>query len=173
MRPPVFCRKSHTSRLAFRPSGATLLPLAEPTPSAMKTSTSSNFLRQLLAPLCAAILPPLLATSANAQDIVAGWDFQTTTTGGTAVLASPSTPTVFNANVGNGTLYLNGTEGSSSWAAATELAGFAGTAINASNGLTTTTTSPAALAVLGGTGNAANGKSVSFKFSMAGKKTSR
>jgi hypothetical protein len=33
----------------------------------MKTSTSSNFLRKLLAPLCAAILPALLVTSANAQ----------------------------------------------------------------------------------------------------------
>jgi hypothetical protein len=33
----------------------------------MKTSTSSSFLRKLLAPLCAAILPALLATSASAQ----------------------------------------------------------------------------------------------------------
>jgi hypothetical protein len=108
--------------------------------------------------------------AAQAQEIIAGWDFQTTTTGGTAVLASPNTQTVFNANVGSGTLYLNGSEGSSSWASATELNAFGGTATNAVNGLSSVTTSPSALAVLGGTGNAANGKAISFKFSMTGKK---
>ena len=86
---------------------------------------------------------------AQAQDIVAGWDFQTTTSGGTAVLASPNTQTVFNANVGAGTLYLNGSEGSSTWASATELNAFTGTAINAANGLSTTTTL-GAVAVVGG-----------------------
>lgn len=61
----------------------------------MKTSTSSNFLRQLLAPLCAAILPALLAASANAQVTIAGWDFSGYTGGG----ASPQSPTTNNANV--------------------------------------------------------------------------
>lgn len=88
---------------------------------------------------------------------------------GTAVLASPNTQTVFNANVGSGTLYLNGSEGSSTWSSATELNAFTGTAINAANGLSTTTTL-GAVAVVAGTGNAANGKSISFKFSMTGKK---
>ena len=110
------------------------------------------------------------AVSAEAEEIIAGWDFQTTTSGGTAVVASPNTQTLFSANVGSGTLYLNGSEGSSTWASATELNGFAGTATNAVNGLSTVTTSPSALALLGGTGNAANGKSISFKFSMTEKK---
>ena len=101
------------------------------------------------------------AVSAQAQEIIAGWDFQTTTSGGTAVLASPNTQTLFSANVGTGTLYLNGSEGSSTWASATELNAFTGTAINAANGLSTTTTL-GAVAVVGGTGNAANGKSISF-----------
>ena len=118
---------------------------------------------------CVALIAAGWMGAAQAQDIVAGWDFQTTTSGGTAVLASPNTQTVFNANVGSGTLYLNGSEGSSAWASATELNAFSGTAINASNGLSTTTTL-GAVAVLGGTGNAANGKSISFKFSMTGKK---
>ena len=110
------------------------------------------------------------AVSAEAEEIIAGWDFQTTTSGGTAVVASPNTQTLFSANVGSGTLYLNGSEGSSTWASATELNGFVGTATNAVNGLSTVTTSPSALALLGGTGNAANGKSISFKFSMTEKK---
>jgi hypothetical protein len=118
---------------------------------------------------CVALIAAGWMGAAQAQDLVAGWDFQTTTTGGTAVLASPNTQVVFNANVGSGALYLNGLEGSSSWASATELNAFTGTAINAANGLSTTTTS-GAVAVLGGTGNAANGKSISFKFSMTGKK---
>ena len=111
-----------------------------------------------------------MASSTKAQEIIAGWDFQTTTTGGTAVVASPNTQTIFSANVGSGTLYLNGSEGSSAWTSATELSAFGGTATNAVNGLSTVTTSPSALALLGGTGNAANGKSISFKFSMTGKK---
>ena len=39
------------------------------------------------------------------QTLIAGWDFQTTTTGGTPVRASPSTPKVYNANIGTGTIY--------------------------------------------------------------------
>lgn len=107
------------------------------------------------------------ALTAKAQ-LIAGWDFQTTTNNGTAVAASPNTPTVFVANVGTGTLYLNGTNGSSTWNATTELNGFGGTALNATNGLSTTTTSPASLALLGGTGNATNGKSIVFSFSTTG-----
>lgn len=100
--------------------------------------------------------------------LLAGWDFQTTTNGGTAVLGSPNTPTLFNANVGSGTLFLNGSEGSSNWLQASELSGFSGSSINATNGLSSTTTSPAALAVLGGTSQAANGNSMVFKFDMTG-----
>ena len=84
------------------------------------------------------------------------------------MVAAPNTPTLFNANVGSGVLYLNGSEGSSSWVTASELSAFGGTAINAAPGMATNTTSPAALALLGGTTNSANGKSAVFKFSMAG-----
>jgi hypothetical protein len=125
---------------------------------------------------CVALIAAGWMGTAQAQDIVAGWDFQTTTTGGTAILASTNTQTQFNANVGTGVLYLNGTEGSSSWVSASELNAFAGTSVNATNGLSSVTTSPAALAVVGGATNSttptppANGKSISFKFSMTGKK---
>ncbi len=113
-------------------------------------------------------LAALSLAGVQAQVLVAGWDFQTTTTNGTAVAAPSSTQTVFNANFGSGTLYLNGTNGASSWAAATELSAFSGTALNNGTVMSTTTTSPACLAVLGGTSNSANGKSIVFKFSMSG-----
>jgi hypothetical protein len=110
----------------------------------------------------------MFVSAVQAQTLIAGWDFQTTTNGGTAVAAAPSTPTAFIANFGSGTLFLNGSNGSSTWLPATELTAFAGTTTNASNGLSTVTTSPAALAVLGGTTNSANGKAAVFKFSLAG-----
>ncbi|MEA5461236.1 endonuclease/exonuclease/phosphatase family protein [Arcicella sp. LKC2W] len=102
------------------------------------------------------------------QTLIAGWDFQTSP--GTAVLASPNTPKLYSANVGSGTLYLDGTNNSSSWVTA-ELNAFGGTALNAgaSTGLSTTTTSPASLAILGGAATpTANGKSIIFKVNMTG-----
>lgn len=115
----------------------------------------------------------LVAVTLASRDVaeaalIAGWDFQSTANGGTAVAASPGTPTVFNANIGAGTLYLNGTNGSSSWLQASELSGFSGTAVNATNGLSTTTTSPSSLALLNGSSNSANGKAVVFAFDMSG-----
>jgi len=86
------------------------------------------------------------------------------------VLASPATPKVYLANVGSGTLYLDGTQGSSDWFVpatgntGTELNGFAGTAINASNGLSTVTSGTAALAFVNQT---ANGKFAVFKFDLS------
>jgi hypothetical protein len=104
--------------------------------------------------------------------LIAGWDFQTTTTGGTAVLASPNTPKVYNANFGSGAIYLDGTNNSSNWfvgASNSELTAFAGSTINAGPGFSTTTTSPACLALLGGVGGtASNGKFAIFSFSMVG-----
>jgi hypothetical protein len=111
-----------------------------------------------------------LSIGGQAQSFIAGWDFQTTTTGGTAVLASPATPKVYLANVGSGTLYLDGTQGSSDWfvpatgSSGTELNGFGGTATNASNGLSSVTTSPSALAFVNQT---ANGKFAVFKFDLS------
>ena len=110
-----------------------------------------------------------------AQNLIAGWDFQTTTNGGTAVAASPATPKIYTANLGSGTIYLDGSNGSSDWfvpasgTTNTELNGFGGTDLNATRGLSTAITSPAALALTGGAGNAANGKSLVFQFSMTGR----
>ena len=103
-------------------------------------------------------------------DLVAGWDFQTTATGGTAVVAAPNTPNLYVANFGTATMFLNGEQGSSNWVASAtssvnELAGFSGTVVNAGPGFSTVTASPAALALLN---LSANGKSVVFQFSMGG-----
>ncbi len=107
--------------------------------------------------------------SATTGTIVAAWDFQTTTTGGTAVAAADTAqPRVFTANFGTGTLFADGTNGSASWVSAAtatrELNAFGGTAVNATGGMATSTSSPASLALVNST---ANGKSVVFKFPMA------
>ena len=104
-------------------------------------------------------------------DLVAGWDFQTTTNGGTALVAAPNTPKQITANFGSCGLFLDGQNGSSDWfvpatgTTNTELNAFTGTAINAGAGFSTTTSGAAALALLN---NTANGKSAVFRFSMAG-----
>ena len=103
---------------------------------------------------------------------VAGWDFQTTTNsnGGTAAASAPNTPKLFRSNAGVGTMYLDGTNGSSDWVQATELNALTGTALNATgtatggNGLDPVTAGTSSLVLVG---SGANGKSVSFKFSMA------
>ena len=110
--------------------------------------------------------------SATTGTTVAGWDYQTTTNsnGGTAAAASPNTPKLFKSNAGVGTMYLDGTNGSSDWAQATELNSFTGTGLNATgtatggNGLDPATSATSCLALVG---SGANGKSVTFKFSMA------
>jgi len=135
--------------------------------------------KTILAILTAAVT----VASSQAQILVAAWDFQTTTTGGTAVVAAPATPKVYTANFGAGSLYFDGTNGSSNWFVPTsgttnaELNGFGGTNVNttASDGtlLSPVTTGSGALAVIGGAGAspnlAANGKSAVFAFSMTGK----
>lgn len=108
-----------------------------------------------------------------AQYLLAGWDFQTTTNGGTAVLAAPSCPTTITSNFGTGTLYLNNTNGSSTWTTTTsgnEVTSFGGTALNAGTGFSTTTTSPASLALVYSSANSTNGKSIVFKVDMTGLK---
>lgn len=102
--------------------------------------------------------------------LLAGWDFQTPTNGGTAVAAAPNTPTSLVANFGSGTLYLNGTNGASTWVTATsgnELSAFGGTAVNAGTGFSSSTSSPASLALIY---NGTNGKSAVFKVNMTGLK---
>ena len=78
--------------------------------------------------------------NSQAQTLIAGWDFQTTINGGTAVAVSPATPKVYIANFGTGTIFLEGTNTSSNWfvpatgSTNTELNGFDGTAVNAGSG---------------------------------------
>ena len=129
----------------------------------------------MAAGVCAAVV----AQVANAA-MVAQWDFQTTTNGGTAVAAAPATPKLFVANFGTGSLYLNGTNGSSDFfepltgTTNTEINAFIGTTLNATGSMSTVTTSPAALAIVGGAASVpagtfgANGKSMVFRFSMSG-----
>ena len=133
-----------------------------------------NTMTLMAAGVCAAVL----AQVANA-DMVAQWDFQTTTNGGTAVSSGSSgslSPKLFVANFGTGTLYLDGTNGSSNFfvpatgTTNTEIYGSGGTFLNATGSMSTTQTSPSALAVLGGATSggtsAANGKAMVFKLSM-------
>jgi MYXO-CTERM domain-containing protein len=134
-----------------------------------------NTMTLMAAGVCAAVV----AQVANAG-MVAQWDFQTTTTGGTAIAAAPATQKLFVANFGTGSLYLNGTNGSSDFfepatgTTNTEINAFGGTALNATGSMSTVTTSPAALAISGGAASVpagtfgANGKAMVFKFSMSG-----
>ena len=129
----------------------------------------------MAAGVCAAVV----AQVANAA-MVAQWDFQTTTNGGTAVAAAPATPKLFVANFGTGSLYLDGSNGSSNFfepatgTTSTEINGFGGTTLNATGSMSTVTTGIAALAVVGGAASVpagtfgANGKAMVFKFSMSG-----
>ena len=113
-------------------------------------------------------------------DVIAAWDFQTTTNGGTALAAAPAMPKVITANFGAGTIYLDGTNGSSNFFQPasgntnTEINAFGGTSVNANAtiGMSTVTSGASALAIAGGLtpsggSPAANGKSMVFKFSMS------
>ncbi|MEY3157874.1 MAG: hypothetical protein RLZZ121_927, partial [Bacteroidota bacterium] len=98
--------------------------------------------------------------------LLAGWDFQTTSGGGTEVLASPQTPSIFNANFGIGTLYLNGEYGSSLWSS-TQRTAYAGSNINTSGtSFSISTAGLGSLGLLSGSGLNGNGKSVVFKIAM-------
>lgn len=104
----------------------------------------------------------------NAAVLVAGWDFQTTTNGGTAAAASPGSPLTYVANFGAGTIYLDGTNGSSTWtslASNPQVTSFAGSNLNTSGtSFSTVTTSPACLAIANSSANSFN---IVFSFSMA------
>lgn len=115
-----------------------------------------------------------VASSSFAQVLLAGWDFQTATNGGTAIAAAPNTPTAILSNLGTqaGTaaLYANGTNGSSSWTTATtnnQITSFAGTALNAGAGFSTITSGAASLGLVNG-GSSGNGKALTFTLSMTG-----
>ena len=113
-------------------------------------------------------------TVTDAPSLIAGWDFQTTTSGGTAA-ATNNAPLLYQANFGAGSLHLNGAHGSSTWIVSTnattnQVTGFAGTTTNAAPGFSTNTASPSALGLLGGASTSANGNSLVFKFDMSGRK---
>jgi hypothetical protein len=128
----------------------------------MKWLRSMKFLPAYL--VC--FLLACLSAAKTHADLVAGWDFQTTTNGGTALAVSPNTPKLITANFGAGNLFLNGQNGSSDWSANTELSAFGGTLQNtAGTGFSTVTSGAAALALINQT---ANGKAAVFRFSMAG-----
>lgn len=113
------------------------------------------------------VLAGLFFNSVQAQTLLAGWDFQTTSNGGTAIAAAPNTPTVIQANFGTGTMYLNGNFGSATWTTGTtgnQVTAFSGTTVNAGAGFSGTTTGAAALALVN---SSANGKSVVFAINMA------
>lgn len=115
-----------------------------------------------------AIIASLFCAELASADLIAAWDFQTTTSGGTSITNAPNTPKVINANFGTGTMYLDGSYGSSSWVTNTsgyELTAFGGSTVNTSNGLSTVTTGSSGLALLAST---ANGKSTVLAFSMTG-----
>jgi len=108
-----------------------------------KYTTSKNAVQIAIGRIHFGRLKPLLLALIGSMPahaaLVAGWDFQTITTGGTAVAAQPNTPRVYNANFGSGTIYLDGSNGSSDWLS-TQFGGFAGTAVNAGSEFSTATT---------------------------------
>lgn len=106
------------------------------------------------------------------QTLVAGWDFQTTENGGTAIDFAPLTPDVIVANFGTGTLYLDGTNGSSKWIKTileNEVSAYSSCYHFPVAGFSPETSGAAALGLLGGTNGSASGKHIIFKFSMTGK----
>jgi hypothetical protein len=137
-----------------------------------KYTTTKNALRPYvsrahgghLKHLLLAVIGSLPAHSA----LIAGWDFQTTTTGGTAAVPQPNSPRVYNANFGSGTIYLDGSNGSSGWLTSNQLTSFGGTGVNAGSGFSTATTGASALVLIAGASSSANGNMAVFRFSMAG-----
>jgi len=118
----------------------------------------------------AAMLAVSMTSNAHA-DLIAGWDFQTTTNGGTAAAASSSgnpSPLVYTANFGTGSLFLNGSNGSSTWVSGVtnpQVTAFGGTDVNAGTGFSTITSGASSLALAN---SSANGFHAVFGFSMSG-----
>jgi hypothetical protein len=106
-------------------------------------------------------------TVAALPTLIAAWDFQTTTNGGTATVVSPNTPLSYTANVGTGSLKLDGTNGSSLWLQASELNSFGGSSLNVGAGMSSVTSGVTSLALLGGTANSANTKAIVFNVNMS------
>lgn len=119
-----------------------------------------------------------LATSSTQADLVLGFDFQT----GTAIGNQGSVLQTYDANFGTGTLYMDGTHGSSSWdpqssAVYNQLNSFGGTAVNtagtpfatnANNGTNIVGAITFRQPQVSNGGVSANGFSAVFNFSMSG-----
>jgi autotransporter-associated beta strand protein len=119
------------------------------------------------------------STNTGGNVFVAGWDFQTTANGGTALVASPNTPKTILANFGDqagaAAIYLNGSNGSFNFGS-DQLSAFGGTGLNATNTfvsptvtMSTTTTGAASLAVIN-VGGTANDQRIVFTLDMSGLK---
>lgn len=130
---------------------------------------------RVISKITAILLGMFLVTSTVAQAaLVLGFDFQT----GTPINASGSVSQTYDANFGTGTLYMNGTNGSSSWdpqssSVYNQLNSTNGTAVNTGGTpFSTLTPNPSAITFRqpqvtnGGTNT--NGFSAVFKFSMSG-----
>lgn len=111
----------------------------------------------------------LMIGKMDAQVLIAGWDFSTTTNGG----QSSNTPNLqagsLRANFGSGTFYLDGTNGSSAWLASNdtavaEIMSAGGTANNALPGWGTSIAGTSAI----GAYSRAGQKSFSFALNMSG-----
>lgn len=112
----------------------------------------------------------VFAGTVNAQTLIAGWDFSTTTTGGSTVgVNSLQTSPSLQANFGSGSMYVNGTNGSSTWVISSdtgvaELKDIGGSAVNALSGWGTSTAGSSALGMY----SRAGVKSFTFTLNMSG-----
>jgi subtilisin-like proprotein convertase family protein len=106
----------------------------------------------------------------------AGWDFQTLTSNRSSVPLATAlmSARTYNANFGNGngTLLLNGSNGSSQWSYANgEIFVGPGSTLNAGAGFSTLISTPAALLLRAGKNLSANGKSLIFRCTSTANKT--
>lgn len=106
----------------------------------------------------------------------AGWDFQTLTSNRSSVPLATALMSVrtYNANFGNGngTLLLNGSNGSSQWSYANgEIFVGRGSTLNAGAGFSPLTSKPAALMLRAGRNLSTNGKSLIFRCASTANKT--
>ena len=124
----------------------------------------TNFIK----PSFVILLFAFVSFTCTAQKLIAGWDFQTTANGGTAIVPTKDmqniSQNVYIANFGNGTLYLDGTYGTGPYKVwSITSSNGVGDWPNAGDGFSEEQKNPAALAI-GKSVN--NGKSIVFKFSM-------
>ena len=108
---------------------------------------------------CIALCLTILSVNwSNAQEQIAAWTFD-------ALAANPNTPTVLAANLGNGIIYADGSNGSTAWASSAsnpQITSFTGNTLNDPRA------TPVAGEALALANNSANGYSIVIKFSTLG-----